>query len=381
MKKFIAIISVLALWSCEESVPAQQEFPVIETLAVTDIDGTGVTFRAQNWRPGKAQVTSFGFVWGFGDPISEIRRQEIIVGQDLGSGPFEARVNYALWAGVPTSVRAFASYSGKRVYGNRVFFESLGGTKSPWSQVLSKSEGLNTTYAIGSGGASKGIIVNDFGLVYEFDAATMEVTTGPRFPGSPDGNLKIVPVSVGNTHYVASNTSTNLFKYENGNWTLVGNLPSKLSSTAALFHNNRLFFLNHFQSGFYDLSTGQWSTVSSLPTGAIRGYSSVGKDAYAVTTEKKIWKFDGETFTWTQLPIEPRLVSNDFRILALPGKLIVGLSPLTVINTATGDYTFAEEPPVAMTHQFSLAIGGKWYFGTGNTQATTFWEFDPSKIR
>lgn len=189
-----------------------------------------------------------------------------------------------------------------------------------------------------------------------------------------------------------------LFEYQSGKYTLLGQFPG-----GQRIYNN-VFFDN--QSGFYvglgslrlgagyyqgfqrfDPQTGTWTSVSFPGEGregafASSNYLGGGRiviDRDVFDFKKDFWKISGSTFTKL-----PDLPINSFNSVAfeLNGQLFlaggagVGTQTILKYNSATQAWTAQSETPIAISSELaSFVYQNKAYFVASDSNV---WEFDPN---
>ncbi|MCZ8215342.1 MAG: IPT/TIG domain-containing protein, partial [Cyclobacteriaceae bacterium] len=134
-------LSAFYFFSCEEAKePKQQNYPIIQTNAVTDIDSSGVTFNGELLKIGTDEVLDYGFVWS---TDSKPTTQDFIIslGKNIKS-LFSTNINFDLVAHQNYSVRVYVITSKNIVYGNEETFTSLG-SSTPIIESFSPMNGLD----------------------------------------------------------------------------------------------------------------------------------------------------------------------------------------------------------------------------------------------
>ena len=130
---FWLLLSTISLFTCQKREElSPREYPRLSTQAVTDIDESGATFRAELLTAGRSPVTEYGFVWnensinsGLVPTLSSTTERLTLTGA-LNPGPFEGRVDFGLRKGAGYMVRAYVRTNGYTVYGTPVRFGAQG---------------------------------------------------------------------------------------------------------------------------------------------------------------------------------------------------------------------------------------------------------------
>ena len=123
-------ISMLFLVKCDNYEFPKSPYPRLETLNVTNISTTGVSFRGNLVQLGDKPIIDHGFVWGFEKNITlETANEGILrLGTTSSVGEFQGDVFSGLFKDKTYYVRAFVNTEAYKVYGDPVAFISNGST-------------------------------------------------------------------------------------------------------------------------------------------------------------------------------------------------------------------------------------------------------------
>lgn len=125
MKNIIVVSIVFVFLACTEEQITSREFPRVKTDYVTDINGTGATFRA-DMVSSPGPVSDHGFLWhDQSSPLFE-NADRISLGPKLTAGAFESLCERGLSKGKTYYVRGYVVSDENVVYGNIVEFTSMG---------------------------------------------------------------------------------------------------------------------------------------------------------------------------------------------------------------------------------------------------------------
>lgn len=330
----IYILLALSVLSCQDPAPSAQDFPILLTLEPSNIDETGATFRGEVLREGLLETNSYGFVWGKLRPTLE-SASITSLGKSPSKGIFEARVDSGILNGETYYIRAFASFPDKNVYGDVI---SMVGGGSIKDVAVVRIENF-TTGAFATPYASmtteKGSLLFPNSEMVYFDPESNTFSEGPLFPDPPRTDRRFGSVSIGNTQYFVNTQNNNLYRLENDNWTLLTQTPINFFSKFFYFLHatgNKIYILGiagFVDSYVYDLENNTWSSISGIPvdnSGIVSGSFSMGEVAYALTKDKRFWKYIPATDTWTQLSTFPGETKGTLISTKDSDKLYIGFS-------------------------------------------------------
>lgn len=127
----ILLISLLCLLvMCDKEEVTSRNYPRLKTLPVTEISSEGAKFNAEFRLRGDFKVVNYGFVWDETiDPTIEYSNR-VINSENIQTDRFSQSIETNLKVGVYYYVRAFVETDDFTVYGENMYFLSLG-SKSP----------------------------------------------------------------------------------------------------------------------------------------------------------------------------------------------------------------------------------------------------------
>jgi len=131
IQKFIirtlSIYAMLLFISCtEDNETIPREYPGIETLDVTNISKSGVTFNAKVLHSGTQDIIEYGFVWSNKQKDPSLDDEKIILTEELINETFSAEIKTTLAKNRWYHMKAFARTAEYTVYGTHLAFKSLG---------------------------------------------------------------------------------------------------------------------------------------------------------------------------------------------------------------------------------------------------------------
>lgn len=123
LKTVIGGLSMLILFCCtDEHFPIEKDYPVIETLPVSNIDETGINLNAEIL--GNHQLDDHGFIVNFSyfdDFSNESKKQFIPLGKG-SAGPYTHRITSNLIEGFEYQIRGYGVRVRDTIYGNEITF-------------------------------------------------------------------------------------------------------------------------------------------------------------------------------------------------------------------------------------------------------------------
>lgn len=138
---FVTIILSISILGCEEQAEfKQQNYPIIQTNQVTEIDKSGAVFSGEFLQDGINKTIDHGFVWSR-DQKPTLSNFKLSLGSDVQS-MVTAMVKYDLIENMVYYVRAYATTVKDTVYGNSVQFKSLG-SSYPVINSINPTEGID----------------------------------------------------------------------------------------------------------------------------------------------------------------------------------------------------------------------------------------------
>lgn len=406
MRHISLYLTVLFLYmvitSCGNEAPTVQEFPIIETAEPSEIDESGVTLKGVVLQAGTSKSVTYGFLWDLKNPTLE-ESNIIEIGNVLKSGTFETRMDRSLVSGITYNIRAFATLeNSKTIYGNQVSFESQGSAISPWLKLVERGSPLLSARTFGHETNQNGYAITYDGRLYKFnlsDTSFVSESVVPITISRTSFNNYFLTASQGETLYYCSNGFREVYKYENGQWSTIGQLPINLSRYGGHFMSmvisNELVILGFKESYAMDLTTKVWRELSDMPGRALPIVSTtLGDKAYMMTNDKEIWEYEISNDQWTSKTIFPGSILFEQPVtFSYDNSIYFGLNPGNGITTDEADgllwsYNLAtnewqEEEPLPETniafHNFSINLNDKVYFINSNTSTGyDIWSFDPS---
>jgi len=405
MKNKLLLISLCILFftGCEDKKPDQREFPIIRTLTPTHVDASGATFCGELIQEGNTQTTSFGFIWSDVEPdINESNK--IILGEVITSGTFEIRIDSAFVKGVEYKIKAFATYSDKTVYGNTISIFSKGCSKSSWSLELRRFP-LKVINCSSYGNAD-----NEYGYIsfadsrnFIYDPVKNEISGTVKFP--IETHSLYTSVIINKIQYFFTYLNTNLYKLENGAWSVQSIIPFNYGNFNGYYLgfavSGKLYILSSYRSYMYDPDTDIWQSKAILSSGpgASSGGTVLNNKAYIITGGKAIWEYDINTDSWVYKTSFPgNIVSSGLVVsFSYNDKIYFGLSytrfsdnlhslsnmdrRLWSYDPVSNKWNILEGFPV------TLSTGGLFYFFLKDNLYVGYhdmagicdiWKFDPS---
>src|SRR5688572_25269435 len=128
--RLLLISLSLFLVTCDNYEFPRSPYPRIETLPVTNVSSTSVTFRGNLLQLSDQPAVDHGFVWGFTKSVTLITGAEGVLrlGPTNAVGEFDGEVVSGLYKDTTYYVRAFVATEKYKVYGDAVEFTSNGST-------------------------------------------------------------------------------------------------------------------------------------------------------------------------------------------------------------------------------------------------------------
>lgn len=409
MKYKILLISLIVslLTGCKDAIQDPREFPIIRTLPA-HVDESGATFRAELLQKGEVPTTSYGFLWSTSEPnITE--SQTIILGEDVSPGIFQASINDVLAGGLVYQIRAFATYSGKTVYGNVVSFISKGCKKCPWSLEVTNadlSKGFTDCY--GSANDEYGHILFENFVAYTFNPENSEISQAASFPHTSSlnyGGIKFTSIKIGSAEYFFSGADRTLQKLETGVWSLKSTAPFSYSSFGGYYQglaiSGSIYILSTSKSYMYNMYANLWQSKTVVPSTYSSGYSIGGTQlqdrAYVIRKDKTIWEYVVSTDSWKLKTTFPGVLKDDGHIISFSHDNLIyfGLSHYDYWDSqpnwmdrkfwsydpVSNVWNSVEDFPTVMSRGtiFFFSLKDKLYIGNGRSGKYNIWKFDPSK--
>jgi hypothetical protein len=380
--------------------PEAREFPIIRTMAATDVNASGATLRGELVKKGDTPTTVYGFLWSTDEPLLN-GAKKITLGEDIGSGSFGARVDHSLAKGIDYNIRAFAMTDDQTIYGNIVVLRSEGSTHCPWSLEMDGIQMNGWSHSYGSADNGHGYITFQSSEIYVFDPEKNEISKSANFPEPGNSGTRFTAVTVGNSQYFFSDTDRILYKHTSGTWSQESYVPFYYGYFGGYYHGyaigSNIYILSSTQSYMYNLQTKTWQSRAKIPMG-YGGYSVGGTDlagkAYVMTTDKNIWEYNAEADSWIIKTKFPGSLHDKIVSFSHGDKIYFGLSHHDHTADDWIDESFwSYDPkldrwetlmnfPVEKQNAdlFFFSLKGKLYIGNGRSSNYQIWKFDPSKI-
>ena len=218
----LLIVVTFCLFQCDDKTFPEARYPRISTLPVTNINTTGVTFRATTLQNGTEEIVNRGFVWG---DVATVFDQGERVDLGPGGGEFEAVVTRGLVKGSRYFVKAFVATTGTIVYGSPVEFESMGSLGPEIVSFAPMSGSWRDTVTINGANFSGVARYNTvmFGSTVAYVIKSTESMITCLVPDDLGASSSQLSVTVGN-HKVTSD-----------NFTLLGPIITSFSPQTATF--------------------------------------------------------------------------------------------------------------------------------------------------
>src|SRR6187551_2404858 len=96
IKIFAFSITIFSLATCDNYEFPKSPYPRIETLPVTNISETGVTFQGDITQLGEKEITNHGFIWGLDENPSFGSGEKIELGSAPSPGNFKVDIKSGL---------------------------------------------------------------------------------------------------------------------------------------------------------------------------------------------------------------------------------------------------------------------------------------------
>lgn len=399
MKKYLSLIGLLlVLMACEEDIPQKQDFPIIQTLEPVDNDESGATFRAKVLQIGNVETSAYGFVWGTGEP-SGVAARKIELGPGIQEGFFEARLDYSRRIGETYNIRAFAESGDQTVYGNMVSIVSESEQNNKWRTEKEEFDLASPGIPHGSATATKGRLLFYNGDFYTYNLNDKSFTQEASFPVEGIVNTQFSSASQGEVQYYMSNLNTNLYRFENGAWSIESEIPFN-TRLAGYYHtyisDNKLYILGNSFAYYYDLSSKNWQVVANIPEGDFAPAKtgvSLGANAYILSEDKKVWKYEPSADSWEAITTYPSNVGSLGTIgFAAKDKIYFGFdygrTSFGFLGVAPSFHVYALDTPfwigqrifprkVQLNGFFVFSIFDKLYVGQMSQQGNNILVFDP----
>jgi hypothetical protein len=409
IKKIFSFSLILLLLTGCDKVPETWDFPIIKTLNPVDVTSDGATFRCELIQEGKINTASYGFIWGIKEDAAT-KFHKINLGSEIPADGFKARVDSSLSEGFEYYIRAFATFGDKTVYGNTVSLISKGCKLSGWCRELSdiKLEG-ESTIPYGWSDGTNGYVIFQNKAVYRYDTDSKSFERIANFPLSGNSGTRFSAVGIGNIQYVFSDMDKNLYKMDDGKWSVESSMPFYYGSFGGYYHgysySNQVYLLSSYLSYAYKPDNKYWQSRSIMPA----SYYSVGGTelngyAYLMDCTKKIIKYNPQDNTWEYISTFPgTFPASAYYFSRYDGK-IIGFSQNNTIyfgfcfdedasmnwieksmweyNLTSNTWRKIEDFPQDLSHGrvFYFTLKGKLYIGHEDSNIYSLYSLDLSKL-
>jgi hypothetical protein len=393
------ILSVIpVVIGCKDEEPDTMDFPIIRTLPIADIDSSGATFRCEVIKKGSIPTISYGFIWSMVEPIVG-ETNKVLLGEDINSGTFEARIDHALSGNVDYKVRAFAKFADQTVYSNIDSFKSVGSAHCPWSLEMTGVffEGA-WGGTLGFTNGESGAVIFQSNYVYVFDPDKKEFLKSVNFPLPGNSGAKFTAAIHGNNQYFFNNINNILYKYEAGLWSQQSTIPFTYGYFEGYYQgfalSDSIYILSSDQSYMYNIKANTWQRKAVVPMYSVGGAEDSGK-AYIVTADKSVWEYNIYTDNWIKKTIFPGILKQKIVSFSYDNKIYFGLSyfhytveknamdrQFWMYDPTLDEWKMLEKFPVDYNAEdlFFFCIKGYMYVGFWIRGKYDLWKFDPSKI-
>ena len=384
---------------CEDAEPDTKDFPFLITLAPTNIDETGATFRGELIKEGMSPVTSYGFIWTTHE-LNPVGTHRIIIGEDFSPGTFEIRIDSLLLGGISYEVRAFATYSDKTVYGNTVILNSQGSEKYPWGFATNvKLNYDNWDNTFGSTDGTNGYVISQNGTAYLFDTAKNTFSLIDPFPVTGNTGTNFASATKNGIQYFIVSGSKNLYKMDNLKWSVQSIIPCSGPHWDYLGFScaDEICFLNTVEFYGYNPETNSWKQNTMLPQDFYPavGAASLNDKVYTVTKDHALWEYSIELNSWEKIAVYPGNINDRLISFAYNNQVYFGLSyhkfmygssgpidnKMWSYDPLTGKWTDYPDFPNTITSEdgfFFFFIENELFFGSYSDDYN-IWTFNPAK--
>ena len=120
----LVFLSFLCILSCQDQEFPVQQYPRVQTSAVTGISGSGMRLQGKVLSAGNRPITDHGFIWSIHRNVDPNASSRISLGALSGARSFEARIEKGLVEDTTYYVKAFTASKAHIVYGNVVSFKT-----------------------------------------------------------------------------------------------------------------------------------------------------------------------------------------------------------------------------------------------------------------
>jgi hypothetical protein len=122
LKYAFLFLSIFILLSCDKEFTSR-DYPRLNTLEVTWIDGERIIFSAEIIFRGSSEILNYGFVWSESMQPDISHSEKVVFDGNTAASGFSAEITSIFSKGTTYYVRSFVQTSGYTVYGNGIGFK------------------------------------------------------------------------------------------------------------------------------------------------------------------------------------------------------------------------------------------------------------------
>jgi hypothetical protein len=387
--------------ACEKEEPGIREFPILRTLSAFDIDTTGASFKAEVIKAGELPTSSYGFVWSV-DSLFSDRICSFKLGENLKKGIFEARIDSNLFKGVTIYFRAFATQENKTIYGNILTLEGKGCIKSAWSLELKDAllpasfspASNNIPRAFGISDDHVGYIIFQSGEVYLYNPTNNEITQTNDFPEPGSSFAQCNSARYLDVKYVTN--FSNVYSFQSGQWSLLSSLPSGTfygQYIHCVSNTYILYIVAGNESYMYNTITNVWQEKTGRTSGQLTG-TNIQNRAYILFDNASIWEYNASMDKWTYKTEFPGVLREKMVSFTYNNEVYFGLGyhdhylmsgwmnrKWWAYKPSTNTWKIKEDFPANLetSDVFFFTAENKLFMGHGENGKYNIWKYDPAK--
>lgn len=113
-----------SIFCTQEEKVSPREYPRIKTLAVSELDSTGITGTAEIIYRGDFEIIDHGFVWSEREDVDINTGNTRSLGRLESGSSFSARISDGLFPNTRLYLKAFVATAERTIYGNPILFSS-----------------------------------------------------------------------------------------------------------------------------------------------------------------------------------------------------------------------------------------------------------------
>jgi N-acetylneuraminic acid mutarotase len=375
-------IILIFLVSCKKDAETEiKDYPIIETLEVSNINEKGATFNAEFINLGNENVKEFGFVYGADEP-SFNQYDTILLDSQPEKGKYNQMINGGLAGNIEYLVKSYVKTSKYTIFGNVKKFFSLGSQLNPWRLDLTAYiDGWHD--CIGMSNDEHGFILFNSGHLYAFNPNSNTMKEMERLVLDKTRYNYFASFNLGNFFYILTNSSENIFRYDidADHWDELGKRPFSPDGNLG-FYGFTIDGTGYFLSGnafyAYNPDTDTWSSRANIMTTYIYLAETVGKKAIAIGKNQQVFMFDPDVNMWTEKKQYPGKWNGKIIGFSVQDKIYCGLSytgayigaPLPEkefwsYHPESNDWQEVQSFPLyhSQNETFTFSIGDRAYFG------------------